>query len=212
MTDCRSLINEVKFSMAIIVDKIQKRRDIALSCVNLFVQGGIGHLTISEVAKKAGIGKGTFYDYFKNKEAIVFEILNILLEEHSKRKEIKIAQASSTREKVKMFFDFYSNSEDKELRQIYKEYISISLSNPNKEMVDFQSKCFKTYSSWLKNIIQEGIEKKEIIPEALKLSKGLYYFGDGLFFNFSTTNVINDIKKEIHFYVDSLFDLIEVKK
>lgn len=198
--------------MAIIVDKVQKRRDIALSCVPLFVQGGIGDLTISEVAKTAGIGKGTFYDYFKNKEAIVFEILNILLKEHSENKKVKISKVTSTREKVKAFFDFYSNSEDKELRQIYKEYISISLSNPNAEMVSFQSQCFNTYSSWLKNIIQEGIEKKEIIPDAIHLSQGLYYFGDGLFLNYSTTHVIKDIKKEIHFYVDSLFDLIEVNR
>ena len=73
--------------MAIIVDKIQKRKDIALACKELFFQNGINDLTISQVAKTAGVGKGTIYDYFKNKEDIVFEIVNILMVEHSAQKE-----------------------------------------------------------------------------------------------------------------------------
>ena len=63
--------------MAIIVDKVQKRKDIALACKELFFQRGINDLTISEVAKTAGVGKGTIYEYFNNKEEIVFEIVNI---------------------------------------------------------------------------------------------------------------------------------------
>ncbi|PHR56867.1 MAG: TetR family transcriptional regulator [Arcobacter sp.] len=197
--------------MAIIVDKDKKRKDIALSCVVLFVQGGIKDLSISQVAKEANIGKGTFYDYYKNKDALVFEILNILLQAHSKIKEEKIASVHSTRDKVKMFFDFFFNEEDKELRQIYKEYLSITLGTPNEEMVNFQSECINTFSTWLESIIKEGVEKNEIIPESIDLARGLYYFGDGIYINYSTTNNISNLEKEIHFYVDTLFDLLEIK-
>ncbi len=44
--------------MAIIVDKIQKKQDIALSCKALFLEKGLKNLTIAEVAKTAGVGKG----------------------------------------------------------------------------------------------------------------------------------------------------------
>jgi len=56
--------------MAIIVDKVQKRRDIALSCNDLLLEKGIKKLTIAEVAKTAGVSKGSIYDYFENKEDI----------------------------------------------------------------------------------------------------------------------------------------------
>ena len=82
MTDGQSFCSKGK-NMAIIVDKIQKRKDIALSCKELFFQNGINDLTVSQVAKTAGVGKGTIYDYFKNKEEIVFEIVNILMQEHN---------------------------------------------------------------------------------------------------------------------------------
>ncbi len=52
--------------MAIIVDKIQKRKDIALACKELFFLHDIKDLTISQIAKTAGVGKGTIYDYFQN--------------------------------------------------------------------------------------------------------------------------------------------------
>ncbi len=45
--------------MAIIVDKLQKRKDIALACKEIFFQHGIKDLTISHIAKTAGVGKGT---------------------------------------------------------------------------------------------------------------------------------------------------------
>ena len=45
--------------MAIIVDKVQKRSDIAFSCKKLILDKGIKNITISEIAKTAGVGKGT---------------------------------------------------------------------------------------------------------------------------------------------------------
>ena len=67
--------------MAKIVDKIQKRKDIALACKSLFVEKSIQDLTISKIAQTAGIGKGSLYDYFENKEDIVFELIEILIEQ-----------------------------------------------------------------------------------------------------------------------------------
>jgi len=197
--------------MAIIVDKVKKRKDIALACIPLFVQGGIKDLTISQVAKQAGIGKGTFYDYYKNKEAIIFEMITILMEQHNQLKETQLASVSSTRDKVKMFYNFYFNEEDKELRELYKEFLSISLSNPNEEMVVFHTQALQLQSKWLEDIIKEGINKKEIIPESIQLAKGLFCFGDGVFLNASATYAINDTKQEIENFINTLFDLIESK-
>jgi AcrR family transcriptional regulator len=198
--------------MAIIVDKVQKRKDIALSCIELFTQSGINDLTISQVAKTAGVGKGTIYEYFQNKEDIVFEILNVLMLQHNENKAKKLSQVSSTKEKLKIFFDFFHNESDVELRQIYKEFISISLGSPNANMVVFQTKCFQTYHAWVEEIIQEGIQKNEILPQATKLVKGLFALNEGMFIHSVSTTAIDDLEKEINDYIDALFELLEVKK
>lgn len=197
--------------VAIIVDKIQKRKDIALTCKTLFVEKGIKNLTISQIAKEAGVGKGTLYDYFKNKEDIVFEIVNILLAEHDAIKEKKMAEASSTKEKVKCFFEFFYNDEV-ELRELYKEFVSITLSDPNSEMSEFHAKCYATYSAWFKMILQEGVKNGEIIEQSIALSNGLFALGKGMFISSCATNATDNLEYEIESYIDTLFDLIEVKK
>ncbi|MDD2357874.1 MAG: TetR/AcrR family transcriptional regulator [Thiovulaceae bacterium] len=196
--------------MAIIVDKVQKRKDIALTCKALFVQKGIKNLTISRIAKEAGVGKGTLYDYFQNKEDIVFEIVNILLAEHDALKEIKIAKATSTKEKIKIFFEFFYNDEV-ELRGLYKEFVSITLSEPNSEMSEFHSKCYQTYADWFQKVLQEGVAKGEIIEQAIALSNGLFALGKGMFLSSCATNRTDTLQHEIESYIDTLFDLIEVK-
>jgi AcrR family transcriptional regulator len=194
-----------------IVDKEQKRKDIAFACKELFFQKGINDLTISEVAKTAGVGKGTIYEYFNNKEDIIFEIVHILMLEHNVKKEKLLSSTDSTKEKVKHFFDFFYNEEDVELRQLYKEFISISLMNPQNQMISFQTYCFTTYYQWLEKILQEGIDKKEIKPEAIKLAKGLFLLGDSMLIASAATTAIDDIKEEIDTYIDTLFTFILVE-
>ena len=198
--------------MAIIVDKVQKRKDIALSCKEIFFQHGIKDLTISQIAKTAGVGKGTLYGYFRNKEDIVFEIVNILMLEHNIVKHKKLDELNSTREKIKEFSSVFYDEEEKELRQLYKEFISISLVNPDKEMIDFQTQCAYTYQKWFEEIFDEGIAKGEITKDSKVFLQGLFVMTEGMFIKSAVTHTINDVKKEIHQFVDAIFNLIEVKK
>ncbi len=198
--------------MAIIVDKVQKRKDIALSCKELFVTHGIKDLTISQLAKTAGVGKGTMYDYFKNKEDVVFELVNIMMKEHNIKKEKNLAKLSSTKEKIKIFTNFFYSDEDSDLRELYKEFISISIVNPNEEMIDFQTTCFENYFQWFGEILQEGIDKGEIISKSIYLAKGMFSMAEGLFIASVVTKAIVDVEKELDIYTDTLFELIEVKK
>jgi AcrR family transcriptional regulator len=198
--------------MAIIVDKVQKRKDIALSCKELFFRHGIKNLTISEVAKTAGVGKGTIYEYFKNKEEIVFEIVNILLQEYNIEKKSRIDSKENSKEKIIEFFGVFYRDEDLELRQLYREFISISLTNPQIEMVEFQSNCTRKYFKWFEEIIQEGIDRGELHASAKKLSRGLFVMGEGLFVSSSVTDTIEDLKKELDNFYGTLFELMEIKK
>ena len=197
--------------MAIIVDKVQKKKDIALSCKDLFVNNSINSLTIAQVAKTAGVGKGTMYEYFKNKEDIVFEIINILIQDLNKKKEAKLAELSTTKDKIKVFFHLFYDKEDEHLRALYKEFISISLASKNQEMIDYQTRCSTIQFEWFEKIIQDGIDAKELKPNSKALARGLFVLGGGMFIESQTTDTIQDIEKELDIFFDTLFELIEVK-
>ena len=197
--------------MAIIVDKVQKRQDIALSCKSLVLENGIKNLTISQIAKTAGVGKGTIYEYFKNKEDLVFEIVNFLLLKYNEEKEKSLASVDSTKEKVKIFADFFYKEDEAELRAFYKEFKAIALSSANEEMIAFNTACSIRYQTWLEEIIQDGIENGELIHDAKKLVKGLFASAEGMFINACSTNQYEGLEEEINGFIDAIFTLVEVK-
>lgn len=198
--------------MAPKVDKEQKRREIALSCVDLIHDIGIRKLTVAQVAISAGIGKGTIYEYFENKDDIVFEIINIHIEQYHQEFLKTIKDVKTTREKVMFFFKFVLDDslENQKHFNGYKEYLSIVLADDNSSMKKFNSSCRIFFIEQLKKIIEEGINKKELIPESISFVDGLLVFEKGLALlkmtqeNFDTNTVCKD-------FLDNFFELIEIK-
>lgn len=43
--------------------------------IKLIKQKGMQHITISEITKQTGIGKGTFYHFYKSKESFIYEVI-----------------------------------------------------------------------------------------------------------------------------------------
>jgi AcrR family transcriptional regulator len=53
----------------------QKIREVCDAALDLFLEDGIRAVTIDEIVARAGIGKGSFYHYFKDKEELVATML-----------------------------------------------------------------------------------------------------------------------------------------
>ncbi len=52
------------------------REKILEAAKELFTENGIRHTTVETIAKRAGIGKGTIYNYFDSKEEIFSEVVH----------------------------------------------------------------------------------------------------------------------------------------
>jgi TetR/AcrR family transcriptional regulator, acrAB operon repressor len=197
--------------LAIIVDKVQKRRDIALSCTDLLLEKGIKKLTVAEVAKRAGVAKGSIYDYFENKEDIVFEIIRSHIEKYQQEFESKIQPNATTREKLFLVFDFIlSNDPEYEKQQnFYKEYVSIDLGGENTNMCSFNGECSNFFRDIIEPLIEEGIQKGELIEESRSMIRGLLALEKGFLFIKWTEKV--DVKDDLRNVLNTLFDLLEVK-
>lgn len=197
--------------MAIIVDKEKKRSDIACSCKEILLEHGIKNLTISQIAKTAGVGKGTMYEYFENKEDIVFEIITMFITEHEKKLFEITDQNISTKDKL--FHFFYMIHEDENSHKqlnIYREFLAISMTNGTQEMVDFNMKCRGKFTDILGQIVKEGVTKGEIRTEAQDMVSALLTFKLGLVVETHTAAL--DPKDEISRFLDALFKVIEIKE
>jgi len=189
--------------MAIIVNKEEKRRNIALSCRELLLEHGINSLTISQIAKTAGVGKGTIYEYFENKEDIVFEIITTFIAEHEK-KLLKLVEASTTT-KEKLFHFFYLLFEGELARKqlkVYKEFLAISLISEPEEMLVFSQQCHDKFAIILTQIIDEGRTRGEIAKYKPISVSSLMLFATGLVVDSRLGGC--DVKKEINMFLDML--------
>ena len=196
--------------MAILVNKEEKRSNIACSCKEILLEHGIKNLTISQIAKTAGVGKGTIYEYFENKEDIVFEIITMFIVEHEKKLQKITNQNISTKDKVFHFFYLLHEDENshKQLK-IYREFLAISMTNGTQEMVDFNIKCRNKFTDILGQIVKEGITKGEIHTESQNIVSALLTFKLGLVVETHTAAL--KPRDEIDHFLNALFKIIETK-
>jgi len=193
--------------MAIIVDKDKKRRDIALSCKEILLERGIRDLTISQLAKRAGIGKGTIYEYFENKEDIVFEIITIFMSEYEIKLLDTIDSSSSSRDKLYHFFALiFEDSSYAKQMTIYQEFLAISLLNGTDKMVEFSISCKDRFATILNGIISGAVGRGELSPSLLEFIPSMLVFEKGLIVDSRASSI--DALAEIDRFVDMLF-LIE---
>jgi TetR/AcrR family acrAB operon transcriptional repressor len=198
--------------MAIKVDKDKKRRDIAIACTELLLEKGIKNLTITEIAKTAGIGKGTVYDYFNNKEEIVFEIIRNFIERHHRYLLSQSDKRTSTKQKIFYLFDFFLSefkSYEKHL-DVYREYLSVTLSSKFSPMIEFNKEFSGFIKNILEDIIEEGIKKGEIKDVSRNLVDGIMKAERGYMLVAWAED--RDLRKDFKAYINTLFDLIEIKK
>ncbi len=194
--------------MAIIVNKEEKRRNIALSCTELLLDKGYSQLRVSEIAKTAGVGKGTVYDYFKNKEDVVFEIIRNLINEHQEDLKVHFKKNRTCKQKVLHLFDFYL-CEHKDYSKhliVYKEFMSVTLTTPAGDMHAFNHECTNFIRETLVDIIEDGIRSGEIREESLNFVDGIMCAERGFMLKGWTENI--NCRNEFKQYIDALFALI----
>lgn len=168
-----------------IVDKEQKRVEIARKTMPLIAKLGFDKTPVRKIAAEVGIGKGTFYDYFSSKEDILNEIIRLVFSDWTKLVISKIAGHQDPLEKLGIMI-----KEAATLNETFEQNMIIYLdlwrwAVSKKGSDDFSPK-FQTYLETGKNgvrdLIQEaqsdGFIKKDI--DASSLAIALIALIDGL--------------------------------
>lgn len=145
-------------------NKREKERSLYQAAYELFTKKGINETTINNIVKEAGVAKGTFYLYFKDK----YDILDkIILDKSS---EILDAAINST--KTKDFEDFYGELiyfVDYIIEYLKENKLLLKLIHKNLSWGIFKraSKDYKEINS-IYNMFERGYEGENISQEEIK--------------------------------------------
>ncbi len=190
--------------MAIIVDKDEKRRSIALACRDLLLEHGIRNLTVSQIARTAGVGKGTIYEYFGTKEEIVFAIMETIINEVSEKLDAIKEQPISAREKLFRFgmMPFEEECADQYL-MVFREFLGISLMELPAEMLRFSEQVRGKFRAMIGQIMDEASRRGELIRGISIPAGTVLTFWVGLVVDSRMKDF--DVAEELNAFLDLIF-------
>lgn len=197
--------------MAKIIDKDEKRCDIALASIALFCEKGIQQTSIDQIAKSAGVAKGTIYLYFKNKEEIVFAIWDIITQQHEESFKKRTTENMSTKEKILEYFNFNEFQEKFDKEQIlilFQHFVSSMLIDKTQLYTDYFESFFQKDYDFISSCLKEGIKKGEFFIDdidiltnnIIMLLKGLLVKAKASNMNFDETQ--NVLSKHIIYLLE----------
>ena len=182
-----------------ILKKNLKRKIIAKSCSSILEENQFQNISISKLAQTAGIGKGTIYEYFKNKEDIVFELMSCMQDEYDEMLMPKLNELPNIFSKTIALFSLFISDDEKIIKQreIYKQFLIICLSNPSSEI--------KQYNA---NIRIKYIKMLEQITSNKSISEKMY---DDIVGIFVASNTLHDydLSSNVKEYIKNQIDLIK---
>ncbi len=197
--------------MAKIIDKDEKRCDIALASIALFCEKGIQQTSIDQIAKSAGVAKGTIYLYFKNKEEIVFTIWDIITQQHEESFKKRTTENMSTKEKILEYFNFNECQEEFDKEQIlilFQHFVSSMLIDKTQLYTAYFESFFQKDYDFISSCLKEGIKKGEFFIDdidmltnnIIMLLKGLLVKAKASNMNFDETQ--NILSKHIIYLLE----------
>jgi len=163
--------NEMEESEA----KEEKRRRIMEAAVDIFSGKLFHQVKMDEIASRAGVGKGTLYLYFQNKEELFRRSFRYAVDLYYLKLKEALEEESSAREKLQKIVYLHVNLLQEHLKLIYL-LVGQSMAPP----MIFQEEVSRSRSkllSLLEEIITQGVERGEFRPLDAGLAARAYLGG-----------------------------------
>lgn len=185
--------------------KNNKETKILQAAEKVFLKQGFYPARIDDIAKEAGVAKGTVYLYFKDKPSIYVALLNNKLSEAIKLAELVKNEKCTATDKLAKLFDkgFNFLAPAKGLWSIISvENINLTAEIMKKFEVKIKPKIIKIIGL-IAQIIQEGIDNKEF--KKIEPKMGAFLLLNILRTPFLAQHFIHDVKEHGEIIKDMFF-------
>lgn len=149
--------------MAIKTSGDKRLRLVKAACA-VFAEKGYASTRVAEIAERAGVGKGTVYEYFSSKEELLFAVFETINADISSRMNDALASRETTEEQLHnvlrlgaeviseqvdlqpVILDFWAASRGKDIEETYRRAVVAS---------------YTFFRNLISNFIREGQNKGE---------------------------------------------------
>jgi len=141
---------------------LEKRLAVAHAAAELIFQQGYNETSISQIAKKVGIGKSTVYDYFSSKDEIILLLLDEPLGEvRDRAKEIE-AETGTPVERLTRILEMHLDVLLRDKAFIFK--LSFEFQRLPLDVQALHEVKRQEYQELLRSLVKEGIDAGSFRP------------------------------------------------
>ena len=133
-----------------------KHLKIIMAAKDIFEEEGYHEAKISEIAKRAGVGKGTVYEYFDSKQSLFEEMVVFLIDMGFETMEAKIKEQNNAIDKLKVIVEI-----EKEISLNHGKLFGLILARLSSASDMLKNKFYETRERELRNIediVSDGIQ------------------------------------------------------
>lgn len=139
--------------------KEEKRTEIIKAAIKVFSEAGFEGAKIEDIAKEAGIGKGTVYEYFESKNTLFQEMIHFSVELFREELTNVLKQGDNIWEKLQLLSQFYA--------RFLKEHLDMFTSSMTGHTLseDMRSQMLKQIakiSQVIEDMVRVGIQTSEL--------------------------------------------------
>ena len=140
--------------------KERRKIEIVEAAIQVFGEYGYHEGKVEKIAKKAGIGKSTVYEYFSSKKEIFQHMLRYVFETYIEDAKKATLRQKSVRDKFAALLNYHWDFIDLYVDVIEQTFFR--LKNISDEINPYIMRAHKTMVVFLSEIITEGIKTGEI--------------------------------------------------
>jgi TetR/AcrR family fatty acid metabolism transcriptional regulator len=182
----------------------EKKRKILNSAIKIFGDKGFQNATIAEIAKEAGVGDATIYEYFKNKEDILLAIPVEITKELIPQIHDHMMGIKGALNKLRKFIWWWLNYVEK--NPGYGSIVLLELKTSKTYVSTEAYQAARNFYQILLDIIQEGQEEGTIKKEInIYLARSLCV---GAMEHIIIRWLLKDRRYSLIQYADELADLL----
>lgn len=162
---------------AIIVNREEKKEQIIRAAIRLFARKGFARTTISDIAREAGTGKGTIYEYFETKDEIIHDSFNFFIKQLEFDLEHILVSSRPAIDKLREIFDAYAQAlqlpENRQLMELMFDFWAESSKSVQAKSILFNemNTFYRGYRKLCEELIRDGIRegsfRKDLDPPAM---------------------------------------------
>lgn len=193
-----------------IIDKEAKKQEIVQAAITVFAQRGFANTKIADIARAANIGKGTIYEYFKNKSEIFENGFRYFMDAMETSIAKKIFKIIDPVEKLKAIFtsmtDFFQG-ETAEFMEIMLDFWAEAIRQKDEHtlvMLDLE-KVYVDFRKMIGAVLEEGIRIGKFKPmNTFMVASLLIGMTDGLMLQWIMNRDLIDVKEAIRCLLDEI--------